>query len=52
MEPMEAALFISAITDVVFRLGASNSGMTPEEYKEKVIALQVKADDLEDWLKE
>ncbi len=51
MEPMEAALFLSAITDVVFRLGAGTTDMTPEEFEAKVKALQIKADNLEDWLK-
>ena len=51
METMEAALFLSAITDVVFRLGSATSDMTPEEFKAKVEALQIKADGLEDWLK-
>ena len=51
MEPMETALILSTLTDVLFRLGAESSGLTPEEFKDKVDALQVKADDLEDWLK-
>ena len=51
MEPMETALIISAFTDVLFRLGSASSDMTPEEFKAKVEALQIKADSLEDWLK-
>ena len=51
MEPMEAALIISTFTDVLFRLGSANTDMTPEEFKAMVDALQVKADDLENWLK-
>ena len=51
MEPMEAALIISTFTDILFRLGSANSDMTPEEFKAKVEALQLKADSLEDWLK-
>ena len=52
MEPLEAAMFISALSDMVFRLGSKSAGMTPEEFKEQVEAQQVIADDLEDWLRE
>ena len=39
MEPMEAALFLSAITDVVFRLGAGTTDMTPEEFTSEMFAV-------------
>ena len=50
-DAMTTALIVSSVTDVIFRIMANKEGMTPEELKAEVDALQVKADTLEDWLK-
>ncbi len=50
-DAMATAMMVSAVTDVIFRIMANKEGMTPEELKAEVDALQLKADDLEAWLK-
>jgi len=51
MEPTEVIMGIGVLTDFLFRLGENYTGLTPEEFKAKIDALQVRADDLENWLK-
>lgn len=51
IDPMTAALIISAVRDTIITISAKSSGEDPEEFKKKVDALQVKSDDLEKWLK-
>ncbi len=51
MEPTTIAMAISAIPDLLFRLAADYSGKTPEEIKAEVDVLQVRADELEAWLR-
>ena len=52
MEAMQTAMLISGVSDIIFRIMANKEGVTPEELKAEVDALQLKADALEDWLKE
>jgi len=52
MDPMVAAMVISAVTDAIITVVSKVDGVDPVEFKKRVDALQVKADDLEKWLKE
>lgn len=51
MGPMETAMLISAITDAIIRVVSNVTGEDPEVLKLKIKALEVKADDLEEWLR-
>jgi len=51
MDPMVASMLIGALSDAVITIAAKSAGEDPVEFKKKVEALQVKADDLENWLK-
>lgn len=51
IDPMAAAMIISALSDTVITIAAATVDETPEEFKKKMDALQGKADTLEEWLK-
>jgi hypothetical protein len=51
MDPMTAAFVIATTTDALIRLAAHQNGVTVEEMKLKIAALQPRADSLEDWLR-
>jgi len=51
MEPMEIAMIVSVVSDALIRVIARVQGEDPEKLKEEIAALQVKADDLEKWLR-
>ena len=51
MDPMTAAFVIATATDAVVRLAADQNGVSVEEMKLKISALQPRADELEKWLR-
>ena len=51
MDPMTAAFVIATATDAIIRLAAHQNGVSVEEMKLKIAALQPRADELEDWLR-
>ena len=51
MDPMTAAFVIATATDAIIRLAASQNGISVEEMKLKIAALQPRADELEKWLR-
>ena len=51
MDPMTAAFVIATATDAIIRLAADQNGISVEEMKLKISALQPRADELEEWLR-
>ena len=51
MDPMTAALLIGSVSDLIITLSARANGVSIEEMKQMIDALQPKADELEAWLR-
>ena len=51
MDPMMAAFIIATTTDAIIKLAANQNGISEEEMKLKISALQPRADELEAWLR-
>ena len=51
MAPMTAALLIGSVSDLIITLSARANGVSIEEMKQMIDALQPKADELEAWLR-
>ena len=51
MDPMMAAFLIGSVTDAIVTLAAKQNGITKEEMRAKIDALQPRADELEKWLR-
>jgi len=52
MDPMMAGFIIATTTDAIIKLAATQNGITEEEMRLKISALQPRADELEAWLRE
>ena len=51
MDPMTAFFLIGSVTDAIISYAATQNGVTVEEMKGMIDALQPRADELEAWLR-